>query len=749
MANPWDNDPIVQPGRAGPTVTPLPMSPKDQAREGRDISASNRDDTRTGIAVRGEGRDIGYKKFEQVSKWADDYNAEPTVKSYRVAVQELAKALDTGDGPQADLALTYAFAKAMDPESVVREAEQGMVAGSQPWLQASVEKVKKQFGMDGAGSFTPEARAALRSQIINSVEKRARLYDQRRDFYTARAERYDFDPADIVGDHDAAPFVDQFKAYDRGIAQPESGGDIYTVAGPDGKKIEFNVPPGASDDQIRDLGIAATRNPALKGSPVNRPPEGYQGSYMGQGMSGVNEGIGSTLGFPIDVANGVMDLLPRTLNAVANTDLPTSQDMSRPPAFGSDYVRGNMERGGMIYEPSDDPNKQSVRRVGQSVGAALVPAMGAGSLARAGGAMLAGFGGGGGGAAAQRAFPGNAGMEIAGEMLGGLGFGGAAAGAARRSAQREIEAAVPTVPQLKQQAGDLYRSAEARGVTAGPMQTQDLADKFRGTLGDGGQITPLGQLSPVYPKLGAAMKMADDYAGLPMSPTQMQTVRGVAADGMASVDRNERRLAGLLVDDFDTFANPLAPELPQARDIASRYLTAEQLEKARELAASQSSAFTGSGFENALRTQYGVLDRASIKGTKHFSDDVTGAIETVKRGTPGSNFARQVGRFAPTGPVPVGMGAGVGALVGGPVGMVLGGTIGALGTAGRVAATRMGIRNADVAELIARNGGKLPQAQIGGPELEALTAALVAAESAKYLPEKKPKRGLLGSSSGR
>lgn len=729
----------------GPTVTELPMSRKDQAREGRDISASNRDDIRTGIQARGEQRDIGYKQFDQVSKWSDDYNADPAVKSYRVAISQLAQALGTGDGPQADLALTYAFAKAMDPDSVVREAEQGMVAGSQPWLQAAAEKVKKQFGMDGAGSFTPEARAALRSQIINSVEKRARLYDQRREFYSDRAARYGINPVDIVGEHDALPFGDQFRAYDaQQKQQPQSGGDIYTVAGPNGKKIEFTVPPGASDDEIRRLGIEATRDPALKGSPVNRPQGGYQDSYLGQGMSGVNEGVASVLGAPMDLANGVMNLLPRGLNAVANTDLPLSEN----PLFGSQYIKDNMGAGGMIYDQSSDPNKQSARRVGRSIGAAAVPGLGGMTLPRLGASVLAGAGGGAGAATAQRLFPGNPAAEMTGELLGGFGAGGTMAGLARRAEQRGIEAAVPTVPQLKQQAGDLYQQAETRGVAAGPMQTQQLRDDMEATLRREGQLGPTGKITDADTNTTKAFNLIDQYAGRPMRPVEMDTVRGVIADGRRSMDASDQRLAGVMTTQFDDWARPMAPEFDQARDISSRYLQAQDLEKARELGNAGASQFNASGLENSLRTQYRNLDRAEIRGTNHFSPDVTEAIQNVNRGTPASNLARNIGRFAPTGPLSLATSVTLptlgGAALGGPLGAAIGGTIGTAGIAGRAVANSMTNRAVDVAELVARNGGKIPQAQIGGPELEALTAALVAAESAKYLPEKKKKRGLFG-----
>jgi hypothetical protein len=223
-----------------------------------------------------------------------------------------------------------------------------------------------------------------------------------------------------------------------------------------------------------------------------------------------------------------------------------------------------------------------------------------------------------------------------------------------------------------------------------------------------------------------------------MTPTQMQSVRKVISDGLSSPEPAERRLSGILTETFDNFANPLAPELKEARDISSRYLTAQQLEQARELAGAQASQFTGSGFENALRTQYRGLDRAAIKGNAHFSNDVNNAIETVSRGTPTSNALRGLGRLAPTGPVS-GMGSvlsgiGMGAMTDPVTGGMFGAGMAGAGMLGRAGATHMGIRAADQAELIARNGGQLPVAQIP-PEWTEMMRRLAAAQTAKYLPE--------------
>lgn len=700
--------------------------------------------------------------FNQKDKLRSDYNALPAVKTYRVAIQQLAQALGTGAGSQSDLALTYAFAKAMDPESVVRESEQGMVAGSQPWFQAAVENAKKQFGMDGAGSFTPEARKALRAQIINSVKTRVKGYNQAREQFAEIAKRSNFDPVEIVGKHDADPFVPQFKAYDAQFNK-ESGpsdsgnlesdvvdggaaGDLQTfeVIGPDGRRTTFTAPKNASDDEVRRIGIQATSDPAISRSEIQRGD--YADSYLGQGLSGVNEGIASTLGAPVDLVTAGINLIPQGINALANTNIPTIQN----PTLGSEQIKGWMRGGGMTFDETNDPSKQFVRRAGQSVGAAAVPLMGQGaSFTRLGQQMLLGAGGGTGAATAQQLFPGNKMAEIAGEIIGGGTSAVGLLGSAKRRATRQIEAAVPTVPQLKEQAGELYRQAETRGVVAGPSQTQQLRDNFEQTLRNEGQLGPNGRISDADTNTTKAFNLIDQYAGGQMRPVEMDTVRRVISDGRKSADPSDQRLSGLLTEQFDDWARPLAPEFDQARDVSSRYLQAQDLEEARQLAEAGASQFGQSGLENAIRTQYRGLDRADIRGKSYFQPDVTEAIQRVSRGTTGSNLARNIGRFAPTGPVSFAAGVGVPGLAGsamaGPLGGAIGSSVGLAGIGGRIVSNQMTNRAADIAELTARNGGILPQADIMTPEMLQTLTATTTAEAAKYVPPKARRRGLFGS----
>ena len=254
MANPFDQ---FDSTGAAPRVI---FDPRKAAAEQRAQNVDERAAANADRQVTAMDRQNENSKVTNVLKVANDYNGDPTVKAYRVAIGQFAQALNTGDGPQSDLALTYAFAKAMDPESVVRDSEQNMVVESQPWFQATVEKVKKQFGMDGAGNFTPEARDALRQQIANSVNQRQRIYDTRRTYYEQLAENFGIDPAVVIGAHDKEPFLNDIESFYQRVNQPKKQEGPQTAQA-DGKPLDVTV----TDDSGN-----------------------YQNSYLGQGMSGVN-----------------------------------------------------------------------------------------------------------------------------------------------------------------------------------------------------------------------------------------------------------------------------------------------------------------------------------------------------------------------------------------------------------------------------------------------------------------------------
>ena len=85
--------------------------------------------------------------------------------------------------------------------------------------------------------------------------------------------------------------------------------------------------------------------------------------------------------------------------------------------------------------------------------------------------------------------------------------------------------------QLRSDAGDLYRQGEATGKTLAPWQTSALSDQLRSVVNAKGGLMPdgaggfSGNVAGSYPAINDAIKMVDAYAGQPMSPTEMQSVR--------------------------------------------------------------------------------------------------------------------------------------------------------------------------------------------------------------------------------
>lgn len=495
---------------------------------------------------------------------------------------------------------------------------------------------------------------------------------------------------------------------------------IFELQGPDGQVYEVDAPDEASALQA----FQGMNNTA---SPSQQPESGY-GSQI---FSGLLEGATGALGAPVDLVNNLL-VAPAAagINYAFGTDIQPSQT----PLGGSAGLR----QGLAISPESDSGGEKFARRVAQSVGGAAPFAAGANSAGQVASILATGLGGGVGGATAQQIAPDNIGAEIAGELIGGLGTGAAISGLANRSARQAAEKAVPSIDDLKAQASDLYAQAEARGVVADPAMTTSLADDITKIARDNELITPTGRIAEAYPKAREALQLMRDYAGYDMNPTQMQVIRETLADAAFGTDGKEGRIAKKMLSAFDDFVSPLAPELAEARKVSSRYLKAGTLERARELAGARAGQFTGSGFENALRTEYRNLDRRIIKGQEQgWSPEQIQAIQNVSRGTPVQNTARNIGKLAPTGVVSAGLGSGVPFMIGNAVGgpglgaASAAATMGA-GFAGREAATRMGLRNAEIAELLARSGGALPNSSnpaITEAVIQALIGSQLAAQS--------------------
>ena len=126
-----------------------------------------------------------------------DFEKSPVVKAYNVVVPMLESAKDAATRPTraADINLVYAFAKLMDPDSVVRESETGMVTAT----GTVGDRLSGYLGQLNGG---PMLREETRKKLIAELESRfGRLqesYDAYRDAYTGIAKRRGYNVENVI-----------------------------------------------------------------------------------------------------------------------------------------------------------------------------------------------------------------------------------------------------------------------------------------------------------------------------------------------------------------------------------------------------------------------------------------------------------------------------------------------------------------------------------------------------------------------
>ena len=256
--------------RRGVTILPSPDKDRDNARAD---AAQGNDAVRTELAITGDARAAGKDQrdadkttFDKERGLAGEFNQNPEVKAYRASLPVLSHALRAPKNGQGDLSVIYAYAKMMDPTSVVREGEMDMATASSPWAQAKVQELRGQ--LDGSGRLPPAVRDALDQEMIRKAHSARLAYDQERNRYMTDAQSYGLDPNRVVGPHYGENFRDEMQAYDksRGIGRfapgfgdapggnpPPDGTIAPTMRGglPLGTKISFEG-DGTNQDQWWD-----------------------------------------------------------------------------------------------------------------------------------------------------------------------------------------------------------------------------------------------------------------------------------------------------------------------------------------------------------------------------------------------------------------------------------------------------------------------------------------------------------------
>lgn len=319
-------------------------------------------------------------------------------------------------------------------------------------------------------------------------------------------------------------------------------------------------------------------------------------------------------------------------------------------------------------------------------------------------------------AAEDQSLQGRLAAAAQGAAIGGT-LGALTGGVVGGNMARTQRNAVPTTQELADQAGALYTAARQSGVQASPQMSQNIASTMESIARSENVRLPSGKVNQTYPKIAGVLNVFEEYAGLPMDVGQMQAIRRNLQDAAKSLDPGERRIATLMLGEFDDFAQGVAPELAEASELYWKSKLGEMIEEAIDLAENRSGQYSQSGMENALRTQFRQMNAKIIKGQlRGIPPELAEQIRLVADGSPIQNFARGVGKFAVRGPVsgviPALLGTG-GFAAGGPVGAAMGaGAVALPGEVGKRLAERMAVQNADVASALARSGGAMPSVEL-------------------------------------
>ncbi len=308
------------------------------------------------------------QRFDNVSGLRKEIDGRDAVKTYKNALPSYASALRSPDTPAGDQDMIYAFAKIMDPNSVVREGEAASVANLGTLGQKIAGDLRKQ--LDGDGKFTPSLRAQLRQTIAGRVGEYNKAYTAERQFFRSIAERNGLNPDDIIGPHLGDAYAKIENKYFRGDENlgaaaagqrrqelgagrfdPTGGGGIDPTGGPSGAPstgatrteadrstmtlVDGMIRQGMSADQINAVLIPAGLSQGVQAADVQRAQDllkkypDYKGGFAVATKEVPNSLLTRAVGTPVGTAigsfaDGVMGGLTDEI-AAAPTALATGQ----------------------------------------------------------------------------------------------------------------------------------------------------------------------------------------------------------------------------------------------------------------------------------------------------------------------------------------------------------------------------------------------------------------------------------------
>lgn len=160
----------------------------------RDINGRTHQwDGKTWVPVEGQPKDITVNERNRLQA---DYDRDPEVRKAKTVLQSWgdARAILSEPSPAADLSLVYAYMKALDPGSVVRESEAetaAAIGGLQERAKAKLQNIT------GGGQLTDRQRADLARQIEKLARNAATGLDKLEGQFREHAGRRSVDVQDL------------------------------------------------------------------------------------------------------------------------------------------------------------------------------------------------------------------------------------------------------------------------------------------------------------------------------------------------------------------------------------------------------------------------------------------------------------------------------------------------------------------------------------------------------------------------
>lgn len=315
-------------------------------------------------------------------------------------------------------------------------------------------------------------------------------------------------------------------------------------------------------------------------------------------------------------------------------------------------------------------------------------------VGRTGAAMLEGatYGG---VTGAGEAKPGERGEGATYGALLGAGISGVASrvgdALASRAARNTANAAAPTAEQLNDASQNLYRQANAAGVS---LEQNAATRLFQNMRMAGGRVN-----ENVRPQTAGLIDEINAMQGQPIDLERFHDLRQqIDLAIKRAIPADEQRLMRMR-DIMNAFADNATPQhvvgpadafdtFREADRLWASRTKTQKIEDMFDLADVKSGRYSQSGMENAIREKASQLYTRIVKRQERsFTPEETALIRQLARGNSSPALMKWVAKFAPRGVVSAGAGAGIGGsigtLIGGPgvgsaIGMAVPGAIGHL-----------------------------------------------------------------------